>query len=249
MDQNKKEYPYYNENWQKCGEAFAGEHIHSALTIGLSKEQAALVNIEPIATRPLCPLDSLTKKQSVRGLESHFLIKGVAFTEEDDEKIASGEAVEPNPIPMRANLPDGTVSADGLTPGTAITGLRLRLVGRANSMCAVKQGFWYSPKAKAIKEAADAAAKGIPAPVATNSAHGWAKARTTRRAENRKIAAAQKKAAYIAGKRSSDGELSDDSTAEVRQAVRRTNVSMAGAASSGSAVRWAEQDSSMADLC
>ena len=59
--------------------------------------------IDHIATRTLVPLNTLLKRQSVKGLETHLLVKGVAFNGGDD-------GVKPKPISLRANLPNGLLS-------------------------------------------------------------------------------------------------------------------------------------------
>ena len=56
----------------------------ASLTAGLDEPTAATVTLDHIATRPIVPLNSLLKKQSVKGLETHLLVKGVAFNEGDD---------------------------------------------------------------------------------------------------------------------------------------------------------------------
>ena len=85
-------------------------------------------------------------------------------------------------------------------------------------------------------------AKAAAGPATPSGAHTWAKAATGRRRQNRAVASAQKKAATAAARRQqgSDGEVSDDSTAELRSAVARARVG-AGSASGGSGVRWADQ--------
>ena len=139
MDQNIRHYPYFDTDWQNAAAHYAAKHFKNSQArlararrarahvtrrdgprsqiAGLTPEQAAVVTIEHIATRPICPLNSLVKKQSVKGLETHLLVKGVNFMGTED--AGDGEAVVAQPVPTTGELLSGDLSADGLTPLTA----------------------------------------------------------------------------------------------------------------------------------
>ena len=237
MDQNERHYPYSEEQWQAGAAFYAGSHIKASLVAGLDEATAGTVVLDHIATRQLVPLNTLLKKQSVKGLETHLLVKGVAFNEGDD-------GVPAPPVSLRANLLDGGLSENGLTPTTSVMGYRLKLVGSSH-LCRVHNGLWYAPLAARAKEAADAAAKAAPGAAAPSgvTAHSWGKASTARRRQNRAIVGAQQKAAATAARRHqmSDGEVSDDSTAELRSAIARARVANSAAAG-GAGVTWADAD-------
>lgn len=254
LDQNLKHYPYDDGEWREIAEACAVAHIDQSLTAGLDAEQKGTVSFTPIATRELVPLNTLAQKQSVKGLETHILVKGIAF-DDDDDGIAA------KPISLRADLPNGDVSSDGLTPLTSVMGFRLKLVG--STECEVHKNIWYAPAAARAKRQADAAAArataaGTGPPVATTAAT-WARAGASaaRRKMNRQIASAQQRAAAVEKRRQNSD--SDDSTAEVRSAVARTHVAAgptwplpgvtrsAGGGSSSGAVKWADSASPMDD--
>ena len=163
----------------------------------------------------------------------------MAFNEGDD-------GIPVPPISLRANLLDGGLAADQVTPTTSVMGYRLKLVGSSH-LCRVHNGLWYAPLAARTKDAADTAARAAAGSLTPSSANNWAKASTVRRRQNRAIANAQQKAAAVAARRGqqvSDGEISDDSTAELRSAVARARVAASGAGVSGagvSGVRFADQ--------
>ena len=222
MDQFEGLFPFYEKQWQDATRHFALAHLSRSLEAGLTPAQQANLSITHISTRPNMPLNTLVRQQSCKGLTTHTLVKGVAFVEgdvgEEDETLPTA-----NPISLRALLPNGGLTDNGLTPTTAVQGFRVRLVGATVGETGVDKGLWYAPLAKAARDAA-LATQAAGRQGATGQ-QAWQTGRSERRHEQRKAAAAAARARAAADRRS--GEHSDDSTREVNAAVMR--VSFGGA--------------------
>ena len=128
-------------------------------------------------------------------MTAHFLVKGVAFHEDADNDEWTS-VVPAKPISLRAEILNGGVSADGLTPLASVGGIKIRLgagVGR------VKAGVWYAPLlvSQILAEEADSAdsSAGPSSAAGPWGAHrgSFASSRTRARAEMRQTAAAQRR--------------------------------------------------------
>lgn len=247
MRQNVRHYPYHEEPWKQAAQHYAELHIKESLELDLTPEKKALIHIEPLATRALVPLNTLARQQSAEGLESHFLIKNVLFAGEDTTDGFG--VVIPGGIPLKAVLPDGTISSDGLTPGTAKMGISFKLVGVKGAK--IKGGIWYPPTAVAVedeKQRAHDKASGKQG--SSNSPCAWASSRTQRREGARRVQSAQKRAAKVADSRgisASEGEISDNDSVVSNMRRRLASVKAADASDATMGAAAADANAS-ADL-
>ena len=118
---NTHHYDYLHPAWQHAAEAWCKQHLEKCLVPAASSEMQTApsnveageipptVSIETIGAKPLFPVATQLRRQSARGLEVHFLIKGVQF--EADDLDGFGVA-PPAPIPLTAMLPNGFTRVD-----------------------------------------------------------------------------------------------------------------------------------------
>ena len=124
-------------------------------TASSNAELVSAVSIEPIGMKPLnshrilfripVPVSTKLRRQSARGLEVHFLIKGAQFEADD----VDGFGVAPSaPIPLTALLPNGSTRTDAATgkkvPEVEATPFRIRCQFTSGK-AATKSGVWYPP--------------------------------------------------------------------------------------------------------
>ena len=226
MTENLRHYPYCDPDWQAAAAHYGKEHLVQSLTAGLEGEKKALVRVSSLSTCAVKPLNSLTMHQSAKGITAHFLVMGVAF-EADCDGDESLTTVPAQPISLRANILDGGVSADGLTPSASLGGIKIKLLGGGDSR--VKNGVWYPPHMVAAIRAEERAAKsggaGGSGPGGGGSGAAWASRKTTRRAEQRQTAAAQQRAAQHSRARfGTDGNESDGAMSDVRRQMASSSV-------------------------
>ena len=203
MDQNPRHFDYFDEDWRMAEEHYATDHVQKALRAGLDAASALTVTVEPIATRALVPVNSLVKKQSCRGLETHMLVKGVCFfraTTADD-----GTSVQAPPISLSATLLTGGLAPDRVTPLTGPVTVRFKLPGVSGGT--ERDGHWYAPRAMQVDEAARDARR--TAGSSTEAGPAWFTNRSVRRAQQRRSSAAHARAAAVDAARASDGGVSD----------------------------------------
>ena len=239
MTENKKHYPYMDPDWQDAAAFYARQHVYDSLTAGLEATPKALVHVSVMSVSAFRPLDELVKRQSAKGLTAHLLVKGVAIAPEaggDDDM--SEDVVPAQPISLRANILDGGLSADGLSPSTSIGTIKLRCAGDYRT----KGGLWYAPSLVSAERAATAAASKASGDSGAGSASRWSSRRTDRRAEQRATAASQARAERFGKGRATSADGSgDESDTSVRQRLSR--VQFPGGGSAGGSSRPAP------DLC
>ena len=149
------------------------------------------------------PVNSLIRKQSCRGLETHLLVKGVSFfraTDADDDT-----SVLAPPISLSATLLTGGLAPDRVTPLTGPVTVRYKLPGVSGGT--ERGGCWYAPRAMQVDEAARNARR--EASSSTETGPAWFTARSVRRQQQRRSSAAHARAAAVDAARASDGGVSD----------------------------------------
>ena len=162
LDQNKRTFPYHDEDWQEAAKHFGIKHFYDTLTANVADAQAkARISVECFAVSPIIPLNTNVYMQEAKGLALALHIKGVQF--EDDE--VGGFGLTPVvPIPLKGELLTGEVSEDGLTPATGPTNFRIR-AKCFSSPYKIQQGMWLAPLL--VQEATDQGKESGTAPTFT----------------------------------------------------------------------------------
>jgi hypothetical protein len=210
MTQNERHWPYSDPQWQAAASHYAREHVLQSLTAGVPAEKVPLVSVTRMSETAVRPLNTLVKKQSSKGVEVHFLVKGVAFCEDPEDDMME-TMVAARPVSLRAAILDGGLSQDGMTPSTGIGPIKIRFAAAGDR---VKGGVWYPPAL--VKQMVEQAAAAGPSNVdrgSWGSQAGFASLKTQRRAEQRAEKGAGKRAEVVEARRAyfraEDGEHSD----------------------------------------
>ena len=137
---------------------YAEQHIVKSLRAGLAPDRAPIVQVRQLAVTAVKPLNTNSRQQSAKGLTAHFLVKGVAFRQDADGMEDEATTVQPQPISLRAEILDGGVTFDGMSPTASVGDIKIRLGGGGDYR--IKQGLWYAPALvqKSRAEAANAEA-------------------------------------------------------------------------------------------
>lgn len=155
MDQNPRTFPYHDPDWQAAAKFYAHQHLSGAIMGGLDEDQKKRVIINIFSVSPMVPLNTNAFAQPAKGLAIGFHVRGIDWDGDDD---ADGFGLaEAKPISLRGQLLDGGVSADGLTPSTAMVDFRLKCSG-IKGKWGIKKNVWHPPIL--VKQAAAAAAAG-----------------------------------------------------------------------------------------
>ena len=223
MTQNERHWPYSDPQWQAAASHYAREHVLQSLTAGLPAEKVSLVSVTRMSETAVRPLNTLVKKQSSKGVEAHFLVKGVALCQDPEDDMME-TMVAAQPVSLRAVILSGGLSPDGMTPSTGIMPIKIRFAAAGDR---VKSGVWYPPAlVKQMVEQAAAAGPSRGDRGSWGSQAGFANLKTQRRAEQRADAAAGKRAVAVEARRAhfrEDGEHSDgqqSTTSGVSEAAR-----------------------------
>ena len=170
MTENVRHYAYNDPEWQQAAAAYAEQHVVKSLRAGLEPDRASIVQVRKLAVTAVKPLNTNSREQSAKGLTAHFLVKGVAFRPDADADGMEDETtVQPQPISLRAEILDGGVTPDGMSPTASVGDIKIRLGGGGDYR--VKQGLWYAPALVQKSRAETAAAAGAgKAPAAATTA-------------------------------------------------------------------------------